>query len=52
MEEEREKEIQQRESFLVNYGNDIPQMFYSVLPSIKEKPPYLTINLTVLTLLL
>ena len=42
----RENEILRREAFLSEFGSDIPAIFHSIIPSIKEKPPFFSATLT------
>ena len=42
----RQEEIKKREKFIRKYGDDIPTVLLNIVPSIREKPPYLTTSLT------
>lgn len=42
----RSSETVLREDFIRNHGTAIPPIFYSIIPSLKEKPPYFTPSLT------
>ena len=42
----RQEEITKREKFIRKYGDDLPAVFMNVVPSIREKPPFLTTSLT------
>ena len=42
----RKEETVKREKFIRKYGNDIPAVLMNIVPSIREKPPYLTTSLT------
>ena len=42
----RRKETAHRESFMHKYGATLPQLFFSVVNSLNEKPPFCEITLT------
>lgn len=42
----RDCETSERANFKRIYGNDLPQMFVAVVPSIEQKPPFVTLSST------
>ena len=42
----RDCETSERANFKRVYGNDLPQMFVAVVPSIEQKPPFVTLSST------
>ena len=44
--EMRRVETLRREDYIRKFGVDLPQMFLAIVPSIKEKPPFLNATLT------
>lgn len=44
--EMRRVEILRREGYIRKFGSDLPQLFFAIVPSIKEKPPFFNPSVT------